>query len=117
MVLTVVINGTTAGALYNWLNMYPANAFRAELRDRGFLFLAAEVEGIVDTMKKDWFHKPADKKTLRKICPDFSKARMSYGDIKVPSADVPTPENMYTKFKLGDSSDMSGSFSSRNGCI
>jgi len=68
--------------------MYPANAFRAELRERGFQFLAAEVEGIMDTMQKDWFHKPCDRKTLKKICPDFTEAHMRFGDIKVPHADV-----------------------------
>lgn len=84
VVLTVIINGTTAGALYNWLDMYKANGYRKHLRERGFQFLGAEVEQIIDDMKKDWFHKLADRSTLLKVCPNFLKAEMKYGEIHVP---------------------------------
>lgn len=88
VVLTIVINGMTAGALYNYLNMYPANAFRAELRERGFRVLAAEVESIYEVFKKDWFHQLADPATLKKVCPDFTKAKAKFGEIHVPDSDV-----------------------------
>lgn len=88
VVLTVVINGMTAGSLYNYLNMYPANAFRKELRERGLQFLAAEALQIVEAMKGDWFHEPADAATLMNICPDFSKAKLKYGDIHVPHVSI-----------------------------
>ena len=86
--LTIVINGTTAGALYDWLKMYPANHFREDLRQRGFDFLAQEVDNMFEEMKHDWFHKPAHIATLRKVCPDFKKAKMKFGHIDVPAPDV-----------------------------
>lgn len=86
--LTIVINGTTAGALYGWLDMYKANVFRKELRERGFAFLAQEVDTIFAALAHDWFHKPADTATLRKVCPDFKKAKMHYGHIHVPGTHV-----------------------------
>eukprot|EP01043_Picozoa_sp_COSAG02_P006088 COSAG02_NODE_170_length_31534_cov_33.568498_7_plen_824_part_00 len=80
--LTIVINGTTAGALYGWLDMYPTNQFRKELRDRGFDLLAHEVNTIFDELQHDWFHKPAHIPTLRKVCPDFANADMKYGHVR-----------------------------------
>ena len=68
--------------------MYKPNPFRKELRERGFEFLAAEVDAILDDMKKDWFHEPADRATLKKVCPDFSKARMKFGEVDVPYANI-----------------------------
>ena len=88
VVLTVVVNGMTAGTLYNYLDMYKPNPFRKELRERGFEFLAAEVDAILDDMRKDWFHEPADRATLKKVCPDFSKARLKFGEVHVPYANI-----------------------------
>ena len=46
------------------------------------------VEQIVDDMKKDWFHEPADRATLLKVCPNFLEAEMKFGEIRVPDANI-----------------------------
>ena len=48
--LTVVVNGTTAGWLYNTLDIYPENYCRPDLRERGLTALKSAAKDIEDDM-------------------------------------------------------------------
>ena len=67
-----------------------ANNFRKDLRQRGFQYLAHSIDLTMETLRKDWFHKTADKEALKLLAPDFTKASMRFGVVHgLPHADVP----------------------------
>lgn len=78
---TIVINGSTAGWVYNQLDMYPANSFRHDLRSRGLKLLALEVGKIMREISKSWFHMHAHDDTLQRLLPDYRASRFRYGII------------------------------------
>ena len=67
-----------------------ANHFRKDLRQRGFQYLAHSIDLTMETLRKDWFHKTADKEALKQLAPDFTKASMRFGVVHgLPHVDVP----------------------------
>ena len=93
--LTVVVNGSAAASFYNWLNMYPLNRFRPQLRVRGLRVLACEVEKILEG--DHWFHKHAHMGTLTKVLPDFRAA----SDVDESVEDLRKLNSMEIKHDLG----------------
>ena len=80
--LTLIINGTTSGMIYKWLQVYPANPYRPALATQGLRSIQAEMmEKVIPKLSSHWFHANADVDTLVKLMPDFSGASMHDGDL------------------------------------
>jgi NhaP-type Na+/H+ or K+/H+ antiporter len=79
--LTLVINGTTAGAVYKALQVYPPNKFRPVLVTQGLRNLQLEMDKCIASFSQHWFHGQADLPTLLRIFPDFSEAHLFDGDL------------------------------------
>ena len=79
--LTLVINGTTSGMVYKWLEVYPPNPFRPALATQGMRNIQFEMDKVINKLSGHWFHANADIETLVKLMPNFSGAHMHDGDL------------------------------------
>jgi NhaP-type Na+/H+ or K+/H+ antiporter len=79
--LTLVINGTTSGMVYKWLEVYPPNPFRPALATQGLRNIQQEMDKVIHKLSSHWFHGNADLDTLVKLMPNFSNAFMQDGGL------------------------------------
>ena len=79
--LTLIINGTSSGMVYKWLQVYPPNPFRPVLATQGLRNINIEIESVMHKLGKHWFHCNADFNALLKLLPDFQAAYMEDGDL------------------------------------
>jgi NhaP-type Na+/H+ or K+/H+ antiporter len=79
--LTLIINGTTAGIVYKWLQVYPPNPFRPVLSTQGLRDVQDDLNAYIRKMRHHWFHMNVDWEILSMLIPDFSAARMVDGDL------------------------------------
>ena len=79
--LTLIINGTTSGMVYKWLEVYPPNPFRPVLATQGLRNLQLEMDKYIEKLKGHWFHCNAENETLKSLMPNFSEAHMYDGDL------------------------------------
>ena len=79
--LTLVVNGTTAGMVYKWLEVYPPNPYRPALATQGLRNIQQEMDKTIRKLAGHWFHSNADMSTLTKLMPNFEAAHMLDGDL------------------------------------
>ena len=80
--LTLIINGTTSGMVYKWLQVYPPNPYRPALATQGLRNIQSEMmEKVIARISSHWFHANADVDTLVKLMPNFSDASLHDGDL------------------------------------
>ena len=89
--LTLLINGTTSGVVYKWLQVYPPNPFRPALATQGLRNIQSELDIVIRDLGKHWFHCNVDQDILTKIMPSFADAYMCDGDlVEVWMSEMPT---------------------------
>ena len=79
--LTLIINGTTSGMVYKWLEVYPPNPFRPVLATQGLRNLQIEMDKFIGKLSGHWFHANADQDTLKGLMPNFSESHIYDGDL------------------------------------
>lgn len=75
VLLTLFINGSTAGDVYRWLKLYPPNKYRAKLSIGALEELRHDVETQIYRLKRSWLHRntPARWRVVNDLVPNFEK--------------------------------------------
>jgi NhaP-type Na+/H+ or K+/H+ antiporter len=79
--MTLIVNGTTSGMVYKWLEVYPPNPFRPVLATQGLRNLQLEMDKFIYGLNAHWFHKNAETQLVQQIFPNFSEAHLYDGDL------------------------------------
>jgi NhaP-type Na+/H+ or K+/H+ antiporter len=75
--LSLVINGSIVGVIYNWMNVYPENAYKSEVVANALAALKRDTEDTIDDLSQHWLHRRADMALLRNLLPEVDKINLS----------------------------------------
>ena len=79
--MTLIVNGTTSGMVYKWLEVYPPNPFRPVLATQGLRNLQLEMDKFIKGLNSHWFHKNAENMLVQQMFPNFSESHIYDGDL------------------------------------
>lgn len=80
--LTLLLNGTLAGAFYNWVKPYPSvSEFKVRLVEKALEVLEVEVAEETESLKHRWYFRDTRWPLVDAIVPTFTDIKLEHGHI------------------------------------